>query len=175
MGFAAHLFYRADTTKSDMDTDHLHADIEGRLAGALPAVEVLACEQLGRDRLRVTIDHPDGVDLDLCERVTHELSDLLTRYGLEVSSPGPERPLSKPDHFRRFLGRRARVRTREPRDGHRSFTGELVGASDAEVTVAAGTGIVTIPYADIVRGNLLDGSPDADGGSTDDTGNGGNR
>lgn len=175
MGFAAHLFYRADTINENMDTDQLHADIEARLAGTLPAVELLAYEQLGRDRLRVTIDHPDGVDLDLCERVTHELGDLLTRYGLEVSSPGPERPLSRPDHFRRFLGRRARVRTREPHDGHRSFTGELVGASDAEVTVAAGTGVVTIPYADIARGHLLSSSPDSEGGSTDDTGNGGNR
>ena len=152
----------------------LHTDIETRLAGPMPNVELLAVESIGADRLRLTIDHPDGVDLGLCERVTHELTDLLSKYGLEVSSPGPERPLVKPDHFRRFLGRRARVRTREPRDGHRNFTGELVGASDAEVTVAAGSGVVTIPYSEIARSHLVSGSPDTEGDRTDDTGNGGN-
>jgi ribosome maturation factor RimP len=138
-----------------MNTDPLTIDIEKRLAGLEPDVEVLACEQVGPERLRLFIDHPDGVSLALCERVTHHLRELLADYGLEVSSPGPERPLTKPDHFRRFLGRRARVRLREPRDGHKSFTGELVGASDDEVTVAAGDGVVSISYSDINRSNLL--------------------
>jgi ribosome maturation factor RimP len=88
--------------------------------------------------------------------VTHLLPEVRERYALEVSSPGLDRPLSKPAHFRRFLGRRARVRTREARDGHRSFTGELVGASDVEVTIAAGTGVVAIPYDDITRSNLVE-------------------
>src|SRR4051794_35525737 len=140
-----------------MQIENLHRDIEQRLATADPDVEVLACEDAGRDRLRLFIDHPDGVDLALCERVPQHLRDLLADYALEVSSPGPQRPLSKPDHFRRFLGRRARVRLRQPRDGHKSFTGELVGASDEEVTVAADTGVVTIPYSDINRSNLLEG------------------
>jgi ribosome maturation factor RimP len=157
-----------------MKPDQIHTDVEARLAGTLPAVELLACERVGAERLRLTIDHPDGVDLALCERVTHELRDLLADYGIEVSSPGPERPLVKPDHFRRFLGRRARVRTREPRDGHRNFTGELVGASDSEVTVAAGSGVVSIPYSEIARSHLVSGSPDGEGDRTDDTGNGGN-
>lgn len=163
MGFAAHLFFDLMTT----NTDKLHSDIEARLAGRVPHVELLACERIGGERLRVTIDHPDGVDLALCECVTHELAELLVDYGLEVSSPGPERPLVKPDHFRRFLGRRARVRTREPRDGHRNFTGELVGASDAEVTVAAGTGVVTIPYSEIARSHLVGGAG-AQGDPTDE-------
>jgi len=138
-----------------MHTNPIQIDIEQRLASAEPEVEVLACEQVAAERLRLFIDHPDGVDLALCERVTNHLRDLLVDYGLEVSSPGPERPLSKPDHFRRFLGRRARVRLREPRDGHKSFTGELVGASDEEVTVAADTGVVSIPYSEINRSNLV--------------------
>jgi ribosome maturation factor RimP len=96
------------------------------------------------------------VDLALCERVTKHLPDLLAEYSLEVSSPGPQRPLTKPDHFRRFLGRRAKVRTREPVDGHKSFTGELVGASDDEVTVAADGGVVSIPYTEINRSNLVE-------------------
>jgi ribosome maturation factor RimP len=136
---------------------NLHRDIEQRLSTAEPDVEVLACEDAGRERLRLFIDHPNGVDLALCERVTRHLQDVLADYSLEVSSPGPQRPLSKPDHFRRFLGRRARVRLRQPRDGHKSFTGELVGASDDEVTVAADTGVVTIPYSEINRSNLLEG------------------
>ena len=138
-----------------MQIQNIQTDIEQRLSTAEPDVEVLACEDAGRERLRLFIDHPDGVDLALCERVTSHLRDLLVDYSLEVSSPGPERPLSKPDHFRRFLGRRARVRLREPREGHKSFTGELVGASDDEVTVAADTGVVSIPYAEIHRSHLV--------------------
>jgi ribosome maturation factor RimP len=143
-------------------TDQLQSDIEARLATPFPDVEVLACERIGGDRLRMFIDHPDGVSLDLCERVTRELGDLLADYALEVSSPGPERPLTKPDHFRRYLGRRARVRTRQPRDGHKSFTGELVGATDAEVTVAAEAGVVSIPYTEIARSNLVSGGGERD-------------
>ena len=140
-----------------MQNTNLQTDIEQRLATAEPDVEVLACEPAGPERVRLFIDHPNGVDLALCERVTEHLRDLLVHYGLEVSSPGPQRPLTKPDHFRRFIGRRARVRTREARDGHKSFTGELVGASDDEVTVAAEDGVVTIPYSEINRGNLVEG------------------
>jgi len=134
----------------------LQADVESRLAAAEPQVEVLLAEVVGGETLRVFIDHPDGVSLDLCERVTHHLVELRERYALEVSSPGIERPLTKPAHFRRFLGRRARVRTRGRRDGHKSFTGELVGASDEEVTIAASTGVIAIPYADIHRSNLVE-------------------
>ena len=135
----------------------IQADIEARLATAEPEVEVLLAEVLGGHTVRLFIDHPEGVSLALCERVTHHLGEVRERYALEVSSPGTDRPLSKPDHFRRFLGRKARVRTREARDGHRSFTGELVGASDAEVTIAApDLGVVAIPYADITRSNLVE-------------------
>ena len=140
-----------------MQTTPLQTEIEQRLASAEPEVEVIACEQVGKDTLRLFIDHPGGVSLALCERVTEHLRDLLVDYGLEVSSPGPQRPLTKPDHFRRFIGRRARVRLREPRDGHKSYTGELVGASDEEVTVAAEDGVVAIPYAEINRSNLVEG------------------
>ncbi|MEA2290954.1 MAG: ribosome maturation factor RimP [Solirubrobacteraceae bacterium] len=134
----------------------LQADIEARLAAAQPQVEVLLAEVVGGDTLRLFIDHPDGVTLELCERVTQELGDLRERYSLEVSSPGTDRPLTKPDHFRRFLGRRARVRMRDAHEGHKSFTGELVGASDSEVTIAAATGVIAIPYADIHRSNLVE-------------------
>ncbi|MGI8729776.1 MAG: ribosome maturation factor RimP [Solirubrobacteraceae bacterium] len=134
----------------------MQSDIEARLAASEPDVDVLLAEVLGGHTLRVFIDHPDGVTLALCGRVTHVLNDLRERYALEVSSPGTERPLSKPQHYQRFLGRRARVRTREARDGHRSFTGELVGASEDEVTIAADSGVVAIAYAEIQRSHLIE-------------------
>ena len=150
----------------------LEADIEQRLAASEPDVEVLLAEVVGGRTLRVFIDHPDGVTLALCERVTRQLNDLRERYALEVSSPGTRRPLTKPAHFARFVGRRARVRMRRPisdrshpraRAGERgerldakSVTGELVGASDSEVTLAADGGVIAIPYSDIDRSNLLE-------------------
>ncbi|MCW3063110.1 MAG: hypothetical protein JWN32_282 [Solirubrobacterales bacterium] len=133
----------------------IQADIEARLAQAEPEVEVLLAEVVGARTVRLFIDHPEGVTLALCERVTLALPEVRERYALEVSSPGTERPLTKPAHFRRFVGRRARVRTRDAREGHISFTGELVGASEADITLAAETGVVTIPYQEIVRSNLI--------------------
>src|SRR4051794_21030755 len=131
-------------------------EIQERLSGSDPDVEVLLVEKAGAGRLRLFIDHPRGVDLALCERVTRQLTDLLAQYSLEVSSPGPQRPLSKPDHFRRFVGRRVRVRTRSEHEGRKAFIGELVGATDDQVTVAADDGVVSIPYADINRSNLVE-------------------
>jgi ribosome maturation factor RimP len=134
----------------------IQAEIEATLAERAPDVDVLLAEVVGGDKVRLFIDHADGVTLDLCERVTHQLNEVRERYALEVSSPGSRRPLTRPDHFRRFLGRRARVRTRQPREGHQSFTGELVGATDDDVTIAADTGVIAIPYADIQRSNLVE-------------------
>ncbi len=132
----------------------IQAEIEAQLAASEPEVEVLLAEVSG-STLRLFIDHPEGVSLDLCERVSRRLDPLRETYSLEVSSPGRERPLTKPDHFRRYLGRRARVRTRGD-DGRRTFTGELVGATDTDVTLAADTGVVQIPYADINRSHLVE-------------------
>jgi ribosome maturation factor RimP len=133
----------------------IQEEVETKLATAEPGVEVLLVE-VSRGTLRLFIDHPEGVTLALCERVTHALGDIRERYALEVSSPGVERPLTKPQHFRRYLGRRARVRTRQALEGHKSFMGELVGASDDEITLAADTGLIAIPYADIHRSNLVE-------------------
>lgn len=135
----------------------IQTEIEQRLATAEPDVEVLLAERVGATTVRVFVDREGGVDLGVCERVTKHLGDLLTDYSLEVSSPGPERPLSKPDHFRRYIGRRAKVKTDVDHGGQKSFTGELVGATDEGVTIAADTGVVSIPYADIKRSNLLEG------------------
>jgi ribosome maturation factor RimP len=138
-------------------SQQLQTEIEARVAAAEPDVEVLLVEPVG-ENLRIVIDHPQGVPLSLCERVTNALGDIRERYGLEVSSPGPRRPLTKPEHFRRFIGRRARVSTL-PDAGlgeHRRVTGELVGATSQEVTLAAEDGIVAIPYAAIKRSHLME-------------------
>jgi ribosome maturation factor RimP len=151
----AHFFY--EWKRFGGPLSELAAEIETRLATAEPQVEVLLVEVVSGDTLRIFIDHPDGVTLTLCERVSGALGDYRDRYALEVSSPGEDRPLSKPQHFSRFLGRHARLRLREARDGHKSLTGELVGASEDEVTIAAGDGVVTIPYDQIARSNLVPG------------------
>ena len=140
----------------------LQNEIEARLATSQPDVDVLLAEVVPGGTLRLFIDHPDGVTLSLCELVTEELAEYRDRYSLEVSSPGQDRPLTKPQHFSRFLGRHARVRLRgdgaqAERDGHRSVTGELVGASDRDVTIASPGGVVTIPYESIARSNLVPG------------------
>jgi len=135
--------------------DELQDQIESRLRDLDPAVELIALERPAGETLRLYIDHPDGVDLALCERVTNHLADLLESWSLEVSSPGVDRPLTKPEHFRRFMGRRVRVRTRDPISGQRSFTGTLTGADDSRVRLDAGTGEVEIPLARIRRSNLV--------------------
>jgi ribosome maturation factor RimP len=143
------------------DPQELQQTIEERLAQAEPAVEVIALERPAAERLRLYIDSPDGVNLALCERVTSHLRDLLEQYTLEVSSPGPDRPLTKPEHFRRYLGRRVKVRTREEIEGHRSFTGTLTDADDGSVSLDSGMGAVRIPLTGIRRSNLV---PDVPGG-----------
>jgi ribosome maturation factor RimP len=130
-------------------------DIEERLAELDSGIELIALENPSPDGLRLYIDHPDGVDLALCERVTKQLGDLLTDYTLEVSSPGFERPLTKPEHFRRFRGRRVRVRTREALEGRHNFTGTIADADASAVSVDLGDHSVTIPHERIRRSNLV--------------------
>lgn len=139
----------------------LQTEIEARLTGVEPEVEVLLVEITSPPAtLRLFIDHPQGVTLDLCERVSGHLHEYRARYALEVSSPGQDRPLTRPQHYTRFLGRRARVRLRDADavpSAHTHLTGELVGASERDVTIAAPDGVLTIPYDQIVRSNLVPG------------------
>jgi ribosome maturation factor RimP len=127
-----------------------------------PSVEVLLVEVVGAKgspAIRVFLDHPEGVDHDLCTRATRNLSELLRDYTVEISSPGPSRPLTKPDHYRRFLGRRVRVRTREAIEGRSDFKGELVVADERRVALSGHWGTVEIPHERIKRSNLV---PEAD-------------
>lgn len=138
-----------------MPTD-LQEDIEQRLSETQPEVEVLLVEPSGPGALRVTIDHPDGVTLDLCEAVTGELSEVRERYALEVSSPGTRRPLTRPAHFERFTGRKARLKLNEGPEGKRTIVGEITAAGPSEVTVTGDEGVVSLPYSEIQRANLIE-------------------
>jgi ribosome maturation factor RimP len=144
------------------DLPQLQLTIERRIGELDPELELIALERPAAETLRLYIDHPDGVDLALCERVTNQLRDLLESWSLEVSSPGADRPLTKPEHFRRFLGRRVKVRTQDAIAGRRNFTGTLTEADEESVCVDSGGGAVRIPLAGIRRSNLV---PDFGGGT----------
>ena len=133
----------------------LQISIENSIAELDPAVELIALEQPSSETLRLFIDHPDGVTLELCERVTKQLFDLLSEYSLEVSSPGLDRPLTKPEHFQRFLGRDVRVRTMEPIDGSRNFSGRLTAADAAAISIETERGETEIPLGAVQRSNLV--------------------
>jgi len=130
----------------------LEREISGRVEEALPGVEVLAVELTGPERFTVYVDRPEGVDHALCEQVTRVLWDYLQTYAVDVSSPGLERPLRRPEHFSRVVGRRVRLKTAE----RAKVRGEVTLAGEDTVTVAADGREIQIPYEQIVRGNLID-------------------
>jgi ribosome maturation factor RimP len=134
----------------------LQEELAGRIEERVPGTEVLAVELLGPDRFCVYIDHPEGVDHALCERVTRELDDYRREYAIDVSSPGIERPLRTPAHFERFVGRKVALRTAGEIAGRKRFKGEVIGADEQAVQLAAEPQPVLIPYEQIVRGNLID-------------------
>src|SRR5262249_60232451 len=129
--------------------------IESRLGDFEPDVELLALERPASERLRLVIDRPEGVDIALCERVTGLMRDMLEDWSLEVSSPGPERPLTKPEHYRRFVGNRVRVKTTEEIAGRHSFTGTLTAADEERVSVEAPDGAATIRLQSVRRPQLV--------------------
>jgi ribosome maturation factor RimP len=124
---------------------------------ALPGVEVLAVELSSPHRFTVFIDHPQGVDHALCGRVTDVLREYLREYGVDVSSPGLERPLRKPEHFRSAVGHEVAVRAH----GSKRLRGEVVDVGERTVTIQTGGDAVEIPYDQIVRGNLIYTEADA--------------
>jgi ribosome maturation factor RimP len=130
----------------------LYREVSQTVESAIPGVDVLALELTGKERFRVYVDHPQGVDHQLCERVTHLLRGYLDRYGVEVSSPGFDRPLRTREHFERALGRRVRLKTAGLR-----ARGEVVSAGERSLQLSNVTGEpVEIPYDEIVRANLID-------------------
>jgi ribosome maturation factor RimP len=131
----------------------LSREVTSRVERSLPGVEVLALELSGPERMTIFVDHPQGVDHELCERVTDVLRDYLKDYAIDVSSPGSEPPLRRPQHFERAVGRTVSVRTADKK----RVRGQVVKADERTLRVETGKGEpVEIPYDSIVRGNLIE-------------------
>ena len=135
----------------------LTREVSQAVTEGLPGVEVLAVEITGRERFTVYIDHPTGVDHALCARVTNVLRGYLDRYTVDVSSPGIERPLRTPAHFRNAVGRQVAIRTETEIGGRKKFKGTVTAADPKQLAIAGADGErMTIPYEAIVRGNIVD-------------------
>jgi ribosome maturation factor RimP len=136
----------------------LYRDVAGVVEAALPNVEVLAVELGGPELMWVYVDHPDGVDHALCERVTRALSEFRDRYTINVSSPGLERPLRTREHFAGAIDRRVAIKTREAVAGRTRLRGEVAAAGVRELTLVVADGArVDVPYDAIARANLIEG------------------
>jgi ribosome maturation factor RimP len=109
-------------------------EVERDVVTQLPDVEVIDV-QVSAGVLRVLIDHPQGVDHEVCGRVSNVLRGYTDKFQLEVSSPGNPRPLVRPKHFQRSVGSRIAVETREAIDGRRRFTGALRDADDERIVL----------------------------------------
>ncbi|MDY6793601.1 MAG: ribosome maturation factor RimP [Thermodesulfobacteriota bacterium] len=112
--------------------------------------------------LRLYIDKPQGVTIDDCTYISRQLGDILDvnlegagAYRLEVSSPGPDRPLWKKNDFDRFKGNLARIKTSHPFDGQKNFKGILLGISDEKVKLMVDNKNVAIPLGEIARARLV--------------------
>jgi ribosome maturation factor RimP len=131
----------------------LYREVSSRVERSLPGVEVLALELSGPQRMTVFVDHPQGVDHELCERVTDVLREYLNKYAIDVSSPGTEPPLRRRPHFERAVGHEVAVRTAD----RKRVRGKIVDAGERTLRVETGKGEpVEIPYDSIVRGNLIE-------------------
>jgi len=130
----------------------LYRQVAQKVEAGIPGVEVLALELTGKERFRVYVDHPSGVDHDLCARVTNVLRPYLDEYSVEVSSPGFDRPLRTRAHFERAVGRKVQLKTAD-----RRLRGEVVSASERSFCLQRATGDpLEIGYDELVRANLID-------------------
>jgi ribosome maturation factor RimP len=119
--------------------------------------------EAGGKILRLYIDRPGGVTLDDCVHISRQSGDLLDvyfentgPYSLEVSSPGPNRPLGKKLDFERFKGNRVNIKTAQPVDGKQKFKGVLMGISEEIVKLSVDDKTVAIPYQEITMARLAD-------------------
>lgn len=135
-----------------------------------PAIERLGYELVdielklgGRDgMLRVYLDKADGVDIEDCETVSHQVSAILDvedplsgHYTLEVSSPGLDRTLTKPAHFERFMGEDVRVKLRFPLEGRRNFKGALKSADEKQIEIEVDGQSHSLPLTTIESARLV--------------------
>jgi ribosome maturation factor RimP len=112
--------------------------------------------------LRILVDRPGGVSVDECGSLSREVSDLLdvedfidTSYNLEVSSPGLDRPLTKPEDFERFAGQEITVKTASPVDGRRNFKGILEGIQDEVVMIESDGKKYELNWSLVLKANLV--------------------
>lgn len=135
-----------------------------------PSVEALGCTiwhcelaSMGQQKiLRLLIEAENGVSADACAKVSRQVAALLDveelingRYTLEVSSPGMDRPLVKPEHFQCYLGRNIKCKLRMAVDGRRKLTGELQGCDDAQIQLKTEDGVYDIQLSNIDKANLI--------------------
>jgi ribosome maturation factor RimP len=113
--------------------------------------------------LRLYVDKPGGIKLDDCVGVSRQMSDILDvnladvgPYSLEVTSPGSERPLAKKEDFDKFKGNRAKIKTFQPLNRQKNFTGILLGISGDKVNLQIDEQIITITYTNISKAHLIE-------------------
>ena len=131
-------------------------------SAGLELVDATYRRETGRRILRVTVDREGGVDLDTIAEVSSALSrhlegepSLRERYSLEVSSPGVERPLRRPEDFAKRVGEKVKVKTVEPLDGSRVHTGTIVSADEDRVVLATETGERGIGFGDMAAARTV--------------------
>ncbi|MDG2088102.1 MAG: ribosome maturation factor RimP [Arenicellaceae bacterium] len=145
-----------------LTVEHLHNLLEPG-AEAL-GFEVVAVQVLGRERptLRIYIDGPDGVGLADCAKASYQFGVILDvdepvsgAYDLEVSSPGTDRPLVKPDHFKAAIGQNVRLRLKVSQDNRRRFTGELLAADEESAVVKVEGEEFSLNYNDMDKARVV--------------------
>ena len=129
--------------------------------GVLPeGTELVEARFSGGPLLTVLLDRGDGpVDHEFCSRIASVVAPAVEAEGydgpIEVSSAGIERPLTRPEHFRRFVGHEAKVRIGEPLDGRRNFTGVIERAGEDAFVLRLSEGAeVELPFGSVTRANL---------------------
>ncbi|MFT4634333.1 MAG: ribosome maturation factor RimP [Arenicella sp.] len=127
-------------------------------------LELVAVELSGGDTsiVRIYIDTPNGITVDDCTRASRQFSAILdvedpisNKYTLEVSSPGMDRPLAKPLHFKAVVGQQVKIKMASSIDGRRRFTGELIEATDEFAVVEVDGEQSELPYSDMDRARLI--------------------
>jgi len=143
------------------------ANIQVLIEPAVTALgyELVGAEYLSQGRhslLRIYIDSEDGITLEDCERVSHQVSGILDvedaiqgHYSLEVSSPGLDRPLFTLDHFKRFIGKQAKIKLAAPIDGRRKFNGVIRAVGDNQVVLEMDAEEFELPFNAIEKANLV--------------------
>ena len=112
--------------------------------------------------LRIYIDAEQGIGIEDCERVSHQVSGVLDvedpikqAYMLEISSPGFDRPLFKPRDFERFVGSQAKISMKLPVNGRRNFSGELQGFDNGDILIEVDGEVYALPLAKLAKARLI--------------------